>query len=231
MTPPRAPRRGPQRVSERGASGPARSALVLLAAGASERLGACKALVELGRDREGRVVTPLAHLLAAGTDWDGAPPLVITGKHHAEIAAALPPIAQGAENAAWPRGRTGGIALAARLRPGFDLCLAPVDVPLVSRAVFQALLAAWKEEGAPARGFLAPACTAAGPRPGRRFGHPIVVGRALALELARFEPDQPLSELRALAAPLLAVDVEDPSVLDDLDTASDLERMRAKFAP
>ncbi len=103
-------------------------------------------------------------------------------------------------------------------------------MPLVSAEVFRALRAVWIAEGAPARGFLAPACST-GPRPGRRFGHPIVVGRELALELARFEPDQPLSELRALARPLLAVDVEDPSVLDDLDDASDLERLRAKFAP
>ncbi len=97
--------------------------------------------------------------------------------------------------------------------------------------MFRALRAAWRDEGAPALGFLAPACTLAGARPGRRFGHPIVLGRALAMELARFAPDQPLSELRARARPLLAVDVEDPSVLDDLDTMPDLERMRAKFAP
>ncbi|MFO1010080.1 MAG: NTP transferase domain-containing protein [Planctomycetota bacterium] len=206
-------------------------ALVILAAGASERLGACKALVELGRALDGSVATPLALLTARGrAAWDGARPLVVAGKHHAAIAAALPADVECVENLAWARGRTGGIALAAARRAGCDLCLAPVDVPLVSAEVFRALRAVWIAEGAPARGFLAPACST-GPRPGRRFGHPIVVGRELALELARFEPDQPLSELRALARPLLAVDVEDPSVLDDLDDASDLERLRAKFAP
>ena len=58
-----------------------------------------------------------------------------------------------------------------------------------------------------------------------------VLAAALPGTIARFAPDQPLSELRARARPLLAVDVEDPSVLDDLDTMPDLERMRAKFAP
>ena len=108
--------------------------LVLLAAGGSRRLGVCKALVDLG----GR--TPLARLLAAGAACTGAPPLVVTGAHHDEIAAAAPPGVELVHNPRWAEGRTGGVALARVHRPGLDLVLAPVDVPLVPAAVFEALL-------------------------------------------------------------------------------------------
>ncbi len=191
-------------------------ALVLLAAGASTRLGTCKALVDLG----GR--SPLARLLEAGAVLDGAPPLVVTGADHALIAAALPPGAAALENRRWSEGRAGGVALASQARPGFDLCLAPVDVPLVPADVFAALAQAWRAAGEPARGWLAPSVARAGTR---RFGHPVVVGRDLALLLLATGKDLPLSSLRASADPLLAVAVESQRILDDLDTPADLERL------
>jgi len=193
-----------------------RTALVVLAAGASTRLGTCKALVDLG----GR--TPLARLLEAGAVFDGAPALVVTGADHARIAAALPPGAVLLENPRWSEGRAGGVTLAARARPGFDLCLAPVDVPLVSADVFVALAQAWRAAGEPARGWLAPSITRAGIR---RFGHPVVVGRDLAPLLAATGKDLPLSSLRASADPLLLIDVASERILDDLDTPFDLERL------
>lgn len=203
-----------------------RPALVLLAAGSSSRLGACKALVPLAPADAPKNALEL--LSAAGACFDGARPLVITGADHARIAEALPRIAGAlssgleiAHNAEWARGRTGGVALAHRVRPGSDLCLAPVDVPLVPERVFAALLAAWMSAGAPSRGWLAP-------RRSSRFGHPVVVGRALLEELADFEPQTPLSALRARAAPLLAIDVDADEVLDDLDDPEDLARMRAR---
>src|SRR5438034_9155386 len=109
-------------------------ALVLLAAGSSSRLGACKALVPL---------TPkcaLELLPRAGACFDGATPPVITGADHALIEAALPRGLEIAHNAAWARGRTGGVRLACAQRKGLDLCLAPVDAPLVPERVFAALL-------------------------------------------------------------------------------------------
>ena len=124
-------------------------ALVLLAAGASRRLGTCKALVEL---RDDPPATPLALLLAAGRCLDAAPPLIVTGADHEAIAAAAPPGCELARNDDWAAGRTGGVLLARARRPGLDLCLAPVDVPLVGAAVFERLARAWAEAGAPPRG-------------------------------------------------------------------------------
>jgi len=195
-------------------SGPA---LVILAAGASERLGSCKALVDLG----GR--TPLARLLSAGAGLDAAPALVIAGRDHAALAAAAPAGVEVVHHAGWAEGRTGGVQLAHRLRPGLALCLAPVDVPRVPAQVFARLRAAWIEAGAPPAGWLAPRA------PGRppRHGHPVVLGPALLDEAAALFPDAPLRSLRSRARPLLDVPVPGREVLENLDSPADLERLRA----
>lgn len=191
-------------------------ALVILAAGASARLGECKALVPLGGS------TPLERLLAAGRGLDDAPPLVITGADHEAILARLSAGCEALENEAWASGRTGGIALAAARRAGLDLCLAPVDVPLVPASVFEALAARWAEAGAPPRGWLAPLHAGRG-------GHPVVLGRELAAHLETFSADRPLRDLRALATPLLSLEVSAPEVLDDLDTPADLRALRKRI--
>jgi molybdenum cofactor cytidylyltransferase len=194
-------------------------ALVVLAAGASERLGRCKALVALGRG------TPLELLLRAGEGMDGAAPLVIAGADHGAIEAAAPEGVEVAFNEDWARGRSGGVRVARRLRPGADLCLAPVDVPMVPREVFAALAEEWAAAGAPARGWLAPFVEREGRR---RFGHPVVVGRELLLELEEMGDGAPLRDLRGRAEPVLAVEVEAREILDDLDTEEDLERLRER---
>jgi molybdenum cofactor cytidylyltransferase len=129
-------------------------------------------------------------------------------------------------NPRWSEGRTGGVALAAAVRRGRDLCLAPVDVPLVPRSVFAELAHAWAKAGSPARGWLAP-------RHAGRPGHPIVVGRALLAalveELAGFGAATPLRALRERADPLWTVEVDDAAVLDDFDTQADLAGLRARF--
>ena len=189
-------------------------ALVILAAGASTRLGECKALARIGE----RCV--LERLRDEGACFDARAPLVVTGADHVGISAANITGVELVWNEGWSRGRTSSAQLATTKRPALDLCFAPVDVPLVPRSVFERLLWAWIEAGSPARGWLAPRCA-------QRFGHPIVIGRALLEELADFGPDRPLSALRASASALFSVDVESPAVLDDLDTQDDLARLRS----
>ena len=193
---------------------------MVLAAGASERLGTSKALVRIGR------ATPLESLLRAGAGMDGAAPLVITGADHRAIERAAPGGGEVAFNEAWERGRSGGVRVARGLRPGLDLCLAPVDVPLVPREVFEALAAAWANAGAPARGWLAPCVVGGDGVP--RFGHPVVVGRELLGELEAMDEGAPLRELRSRAHPLLAVEVSAREILDDLDAAAALARVRGR---
>jgi molybdenum cofactor cytidylyltransferase len=196
-------------------------ALVILAAGASERLGFCKALAPLTPK------TPLELLLAAGRCFDGAAPLVITGQDHDAIAAAAPRGVEVRRNSDWERGRTGGVLLAASLRSGLDLCLAPVDVPLVPASVFEALLAAWLRSNSPGRGWLAPSFTPKG-SPSPRFGHPVVLGRDLLQDHAGLEPKTPLNRLRERGDPVFSVEVGAPEILDDLDDPEDFGRLQGR---
>jgi CTP:molybdopterin cytidylyltransferase MocA len=199
-------------------------ALVILAAGASARLGRCKALVPL------TPLTPLELLTTAGacfTDRAGTPPLVITGADHDEIAAAAPGGTEVLRNPDWERGRSGGVLLAWGARPGRDLCIAPVDVPLVPARVFEALLAAWTAAGSPPRGWLAPSFSRPGdPRSG--FGHPILLGRELRPDLASAGPETALRDLRTCANPVFSVAVGSPEILDDLDSPDDFRRLRVR---
>lgn len=194
--------------------------VVVLAAGASERLGTCKALVDLG----GR--SSLERLLNAAAAGGADAIHVVVGLHGSEIATEVQRL-RGAlrleviAHAGWAEGRTGSLAAAARQLPGQALLVAPIDVPLVPSAVFEQLFRSWEQAGDPARGWLAPFFGT-----GRRFGHPLVLGRELAALLGALPAGQPLKALRALADPLWGVEVRDPAILDDLDTPADLERLR-----
>ena len=201
---------------------------VLLAAGASRRLGEPKALAALSDDPAD---TPLARLARAAREGLGEAPLVVTGAHHELLAAAAPELSL-LHNRDWSRGRTGGVALAAAHLAGRDLLLLPVDVPRIPGALVLELVRAWAAAGAPARGWLAPWTGATGaPDAPRRYGHPVLVGRELLRELAAFDPDQPLSELRAGADPLLGLETRLAEILEDLDSPADLARMRAAREP
>ncbi len=209
--------------------------LVILAAGASRRLGECKALADLG----GRC--GLERLLAAGTLAFGPAPVVITGAHDEPIRAWLRDAgARGAAardsqvlfNPDWERGRLGGVAQAARAFPGESFCIAPVDVPLVDSETFDALSAEWAARKDPPGGWLAPRFEPPDTAP--RFGHPIVVGRALLESLSSspsaWPPETPLRALRAHADPLWSIAVDDPAIVDDLDTPADLATIRKRIA-
>jgi CTP:molybdopterin cytidylyltransferase MocA len=214
--------------------------VVILAAGASERLGQPKATAILA----GR--TALAHLIDACGDPN---PLLITGAHTAEITIALggessatdreesgsdstargcnktSPRAELLHHPTWSTGRSGSIACAIRHLPQTDLILTPIDCPLLPAHLFDALRQAWHAAGSPARGWLAPYDTNA-----ERHGHPILIGRALAAELLPLDPDTPLRHIRTLADPLLQLPIDAPEILDNLDTPEDLAALQRRAA-
>lgn len=191
--------------------------MVILAAGASSRLGRPKALVEI----DGR--SALEHLAEAARAVDGGRVLVVLGHGAQAIARGLPAGCARLDNVQWAAGRSSGVLLAHRALPGRALLLAPVDVPLVPGRVFEALAREWERLGSPELGWLAPRLSG---RPTASFGHPVVVGPALLEALEGLPADIALRELRRRADPLAALEVFDPEILDDLDTPEDLERLR-----
>lgn len=193
-------------------------ALVLLAAGASRRLGQCKALIEWSGK------STLERLARAGAAFDEVAPLVVAGADHASIAAHAPHSVEVVLNPRWAEGRLTSVRAAREARPGRALCLAPVDVPLVESEVFTLLVASWLAAGCPPRGWLAP-CSRGELA---RFGHPIVIGAQLLVELDALSPGASLRELRARAEPLLSAATDSSAIFDDLDTPEDLARLRAR---
>ncbi len=199
-------------------------AVVILAAGASARLGECKALASLGGK------SALEHLIEQSSMAGAKEILVVSGAHHELIEGELRRIPCGSSarlvlNPRWAEGRSGSVAAAVAQLEGRDLLLAPIDVPLVGAAVFRILFEAWSAAGSPPGGWLAPAL-----EPGPRHGHPVVLGAELAAEAAKLNPGCPLRELRQRARPLWGVSVLDPAILDDLDCPEDLARLRFRMA-
>lgn len=200
-------------------------AAVILAAGASSRLGEPKALVDLGG-------TPALTRMLRAVASVGLGAHVVVGRHAHEIRARWEDAdggqAQVIDHPAWSKGRTGSIAAAVRRLPGRDLLIWPADVPLVNGTTVARLCSSWTELGAPERGWLAPHVDIEG-QP-RRYGHPIVMGRTLAAALLDVPADAPLSGLRAGATPLESVPTADLAVLDDLDSPQDLKALRRRLS-
>jgi len=200
-------------------------ALVVLAAGASSRLGRCKALVRLGG------ATVLERLLAAGACLDAQPPLVVTGADHEAIERAAPAGCRVVHNPRWGEGRSTGLLLAHLMLPERSLCVAPVDVPLVPPELFAALARKWEGLGAPSWGWLAPRLERPG-HPGHgRHGHPVVLGPGLLSRLQSMAPSASLRELRPRAQPLASLACGEVAILDDLDSPRDLELLALRLAP
>jgi molybdenum cofactor cytidylyltransferase len=187
---------------------------IVLAAGASRRLGEPKATADLG----GR--TALERLLDALAVVDRRP-LVVVGAHADEIRARVRASCEWVCNEDWAEGRSTSLAAGLTHASGYDVLVAPVDVPLVTAETVAGLARAWRAAKEPEQGWLAPRLGPEG-----RHGHPILIGRTL---LAQLDTGKELRTLRARAAPLLEWSCSDPAILDDLDTPDDLARLRERL--
>jgi molybdenum cofactor cytidylyltransferase len=94
--------------------------------------------------------------------------------------------------------------------------LIPADHPVLTAATVSQLIQAWKESAAE---IVVPVYA------GRR-GHPTAFGWSTADQVASIPSHQGLNQLlRAAGNAILEVEVNDPTVLFDLDTPQDYERM------
>lgn len=195
----------------------ARVVPVVLAAGASSRMGRPKAGLELA----GR--TALRRILDACAEAGLGSPIVVAGADVAAVRAA----AAGARatplvvtNEEWARGRStslrAGLAALPALAEAFLLW--PVDVPLPGADVVRSLLDAQAKD--PSREAFVPS------HAGRR-GHPALFLRSLVPAFLALGEDAPARDVvRAAAArgAVAHVVVLDDAVLGDLDTPEDYER-------
>lgn len=185
---------------------------VVLAAGASSRMGRPKALCTLsdGRTFVGAIA---GTALAAGC----GELLVVLGPPHADaIRPALPTGARVVFNPAPERGMLSSVqAGISALPPGTRAALIwPVDIPLVSPETVRAVL-----DADPGRLVI--------PTYGGRGGHPIRIPADRFAGLHALDPSRGLRGLiEADPGAVVRLAVDDPSVLVDVDTPEDLGRLR-----
>ena len=190
---------------------------VILAAGASSRMGRPKALLPLGSRGE-TVVSRGVRVLLEG----GLPAVtVVAGVHHEAIREALPPNDRRTQVVAHPGWEQGQLS---SLIAGLDAVDGPqveallvtlVDVPLVRPDTVRALVAAWRSSGAPI----------VRPVDGSRHGHPVIFDRSVFADLRAADPRVGAKAVFvARQAQLMDVPVNDEGAFLDLDTPEDYAR-------
>jgi len=196
-----------------------RSAGIVLAGGASRRMGTAKAGLLL----DGR--TFLEHALAALADGGADALVVVTGAAPASVIAALPAAREVAvvQNPAPERGQLSSLKVAlehvAATWPEVTTAVVElVDHPAVQPATVRALL-----DAARAR----PSCPIVVPVHRGERGHPVLFARGVWHELLATDDDLGArAVVRADPSRVALVDVDDPGILVDVDTPADLRRLR-----
>jgi CTP:molybdopterin cytidylyltransferase MocA len=189
---------------------------ILLAAGASSRMGRTKALLDIG----GR--TALERALAA-VEGLGRPILVL-GPDRIEIERRVP--LRGVKIAVNPRvesGQTGSLKVGlSHLPPDAAAFLVyPVDFPLIRRADVARLVAAFEAEAG--KGVFLPSYR-------MKRGHPLLCRRELAGEfLALAETGTARDVLNANPGRIAYVLFEEAYILMDMDTPEDYARCQEEF--
>jgi molybdenum cofactor cytidylyltransferase len=195
---------------------PARIVPIVLAAGASSRMGRTKALL----DFDGRTALELALEAMGGL----AAPIVVLGPNREEIEnrvdlslvrIAVNPDASSAQTASL----CAGLALLPSEAQAFVFM--PVDHPLVRRSDVARLVEAARQE--PAKNVFIPV------HAGRR-GHPVLCRRALEAEILALAPGTSVrTALHAHPDRVIEVSFPDSSILMDMDTPDDYERCLEAF--
>src|SRR5947208_12738722 len=188
---------------------------VVLAAGRSERMGRPKALLDF---RGQPFVVRIRQVLEA---LDVKLRVVVLGSDASRIRPALAPhdcyIVERAATAGPIGSLRAALAALEPLRPT-GIVVWPVDLPHVRVTTVERLLEAYRRTGAPA---VVP-CFA-----GRR-GHPVIWDRTLFAELTTSSAATQHGAPAVLVAhepDVVTVGVDDPAVLDDLNTPADYERL------
>lgn len=192
---------------------------VVLAAGASVRMGRPKALLAVGADQPETFLERIVATLAAASVDDI---VVVVAPGAAEVRraiGALPVLVRTVENPSPERGQLSSLqaGLAVVDHPGvIGMLVWPVDVPFPTAETVRALLATARRTRAPV----------VRPAKGGRHGHPVVFDRAVFDELRSADPAQGArSVVRAHAGAVVDVDVEEEGPFQEVDTPEEYARL------
>ena len=213
---------------------------IVLAAGASTRMGQAKAALKFGQTGE-TVVERVVRTMLRG----GVPDVtVVAGAHIDAVRLAMPahePRAQVIEHAGWQQGQLSSLlkALEAIDDPLLEAAVVTlVDVPLVLPSTVAAVIAEWRRTRAPivrpsagsaggtgAAG-AAGATGATGATGAERHGHPVVFDRSVFADLRTADLNTGAKAVFAKYRDrIVNVAVDDPGAFDDIDTPEDYQRL------
>jgi molybdenum cofactor cytidylyltransferase len=189
---------------------------IVLAAGASSRMGQAKAALPLGQTGE-TVVSRVVRTLLSG----GLPDVtVVAGAHIDAVRAAMPahePRARVIEHPGWQMGQLSS------LRAGLDAIDEPllegalvtlVDVPLVRPSTVRIVVAEWRRIRA----------AIVRPASGERHGHPVIFDRSVFDDLRAADLAAGAKSVFAKHR-VLNVEVDDSGAFEDIDTPGDYQRV------
>lgn len=196
------------RITPGGLPAVALPAGLILAGGASRRMGRPKALLRLAGET---FVERLCRLLrAAGCDEI----VVVVGADARAIGPAVPGAARVVVNGDWRRGMRSSLRAGLRALPPGPVILTHVDRPLVERETLRRLVAT--------PGTAIPTLDGRG-------GHPVRLGADLRPRLLAGD-GRPLSDIIQQARPT-RVPVGDGGILININTPVELRALRARTAP
>jgi molybdenum cofactor cytidylyltransferase len=204
--------------TRQGLTVPTETTAVILAAGASQRLGGrSKALLSIWGE------TAIQRLVRICRE-EGFAPRVVVGPHSAEIRTALSyPLPDIVDNPEWERGRTGSIqkGLSATL-PDACVLVWPVDHPFVQAMTLRRLRTAAEHDAMGV--WFVPTFEGSG-------GHPVLLKPGVLPRLMTLPPSTPLRALLAEFGPqVVRVPVMDPGVRANIDTERDYERFQSRLS-
>ncbi|MBI4231411.1 MAG: nucleotidyltransferase family protein [Planctomycetes bacterium] len=181
---------------------------IVLAAGASERMGAPKALLDFGG------ASALERIVRTCREAGTLPPIVVVGHEREPVGAEAERLeCFVVDNAEPDRGQTSSLqgGLGALPEEAAAFLVWPVDVPLVKAATLRVLAEAYGGDEGEHSIFL-PCHTC-------KRGHPGFFAASLVDEFLDLPEKQPASEvIHHDLARVLEVDVDDPRVLDRINT-------------
>ena len=186
---------------------------IILAAGASQRMGTPKALLDLHGET---FIARLTRVLSASCDSV----TVVLGNHVDQIRPHVPSRARVVINPDPDRGQLSSLQVALADLPDNTAGIAfiPVDCPAVAEATVAALANTFAHRD--------PATLFVIPRIDNKRGHPVFAARSIADEFLALAPtDEARAIVHRHVAQTQYVDVTDPGIFADIDTPEAYQRL------